>query len=257
MNFEAAFEAGRASWPSVNLSFERFASRVAELNVNFEDLARHAGDLFLAVACADHDAAALRSFESDFLSRIPRRIARFALSDDKLDEVRQRIRMKMLLSNPPGISRYRGEGPLSALLYVTAVRVALDAAMIKPIGDEALLELAAADAGTEVEVARSLYGERFRDALEESFRALLARDKAILQFHVVDGLNIDAIGAIYGVHRATVARWLVAIRTRVFTHLKTTFALKWKMSTSELRSLTVVMREHIHLSAARVLSDSR
>jgi RNA polymerase sigma-70 factor (ECF subfamily) len=254
VNLEAAFEQGRATWPSVSLPVERFASRVAELNVNPDDLSRQAGDLFLAVACADHEPAALRCFESDFISQIPRQIARFALSDDQVDEVRQRIRIKMMLSNPPGISRYRGEGPLSALLYVTAIRVALDAAMIKPVGDEALLELAAADAGTEIEVARNLYGERFREALEQSFGALSVRDKAILQFHVVDGLNIDAIGAIYGVHRATVARWLVAIRARVFAHLKNTFALKWKMSTSELRSLTVVMREHIHISAARVLS---
>ena len=256
MNLEAAFEAGRASWPNVNLSFECFASRIAELNVNPDDLSRHASDLFLAVAVADHHAAALRSFESDFLAQVPRQIARFALPGDKVDEVQQKVRIKMLLSNPPGISRYRGEGPLSALLYVTAVRVALDTAAIKPIGDDALLEMAAADAGTEIEVARNLYGEQFREALEESFRALSARDKAILQFNVVDGLNIDAIGAIYGVHRATVARWLVAIRAREFAHLKTTFGLKWKMSTSEVRSLTAIMRDHVHLSAARVLSGS-
>ena len=254
MDLEAAFEAGRTRWPSVSLSFQRFSSRIGELNVSPDDLSRHAGDLLLAVACADHEAAALRAFESDFLSQVPRQIARFALPQDKVDEVLQRVRIKLLLSNPPGISRYRGEGTLGALLYVTAVRVALDATVIKPIGDEDLLEMAAADASTEIQATRHLYGEPFRQALEASFRALSARDKAILQFNVVDGLNIDAIGAIYGVHRATVARWLVAIRARVFAHLKNTFALEWKMSTSDLRSLTAVMRDYIHVSAARVLS---
>jgi RNA polymerase sigma-70 factor (ECF subfamily) len=256
-NLEAAFETGRTTWPNVPLSFQRFSSRIVELAVSTADLACHAGDLFLAVACTDRDEAALRSFESDYLSQIPRQIARFALGKDKVDEVLQRVRIKMLLSNPPGISRYRGEGPLSALLYVTAVRVALDTAAIKPIGDDAVLELAADDASTEVQATRHLYGEPFRQALEESFRALSPRDKAILQFNVVDGLNIDAIGAIYGVHRATVARWLVAIRARVFAHLKNTFAIAWKMSTSDLHSLTAVMRDYIHVSAARVLSGNR
>ena len=257
MNLEAAFEVGRARWPDVSLSFERFASRVLELNVSPADVSRQAGDLFLAIACADHETSALRSFESEFLSQLPRQIARFALPQDKVDEVQQKVRIKMLLSNPAGISRYRAEGPLSALLYVTAVRVALDATVITPMGDDALPEIAAAEASPEIQVTKHLYGEPFRHALEESFRALSPRDKAILQFNVVDGLNIDAIGAIYGVHRATVARWLVAIRARVFAHLKNTFALAWKMSTSDLRSLTAVMRDDIHVSAARVLSGGR
>ena len=163
----------------------------------------------------------------------------------------------MLLSNPPGISRYRGEGPLAALLYFIAVRVELETAAIKPLRDDALLELAAAETGFEESKSRGTSADERFGRRSKSLALSPGRGKVLLQFHVVDGLNIDAIGAIYGAHRATVARWLVAIRTRVFANLKERFALKWKMSTSELRSLTKVMRNYVHLSAARVLSGSR
>ena len=50
---------------------------------------------------------------------------------------------------------------------------------------------------------------------------LSAEDRTLLRQQIVDGLSIDAIGAAYGVHRATAARWLnrargalVARRTR-------------------------------------------
>ena len=32
--------------------------------------------------------------------------------------------------------------------------------------------------------------------------------------HFLDGLNIDRIGVVFGVHRATVARWIAAARER-------------------------------------------
>src|SRR5437667_270564 len=64
----------------------------------------------------------------------------------------------------------------------------------------------------EGDVIRGRYLEDFRGALAASFRQLAPRERALLRLHFVNGLNIEAIGTAYGVHRATVARWLVAIR---------------------------------------------
>ena len=69
---------------------------------------------------------------------------------------------------------------------------------------------------------------------------------------MVDDLNIDAI---YAVHRATAARWLVAIRTLVYDKLKEEFALRWKASSSGLRSIVRLLRDHIHITAKRALGS--
>jgi RNA polymerase sigma-70 factor (ECF subfamily) len=256
-NVIAAFEAGRARWPGVEVPLDRFAAHVEGLQVDDDDLRLRGTDLFLAAACAAGDVAALRHFDTAFVSSVDGRVARFQLSADKVDELRQKLRTKLFVGLSPGIRRYQGRAPLAAWLHVTAVRVAIDIAALAPRAatDVDLFELVGDDQTPEIETARRQHEERFRLALEESFRQLSARDKTILRLHVVDGLNIDAIGAIYGVHRATAARWLVAIRARVYDGLKQQFVMQWNASSSELRSLVWLLRDHIHLTAKRVLES--
>jgi RNA polymerase sigma-70 factor, ECF subfamily len=252
----AAFEAGRGRWPDVNLGFDDFASRIEALAVAGQDLSTHAPDLFLAIACTAGDQAAIRHFDRVFVSQVDARVTRFDLSPDRLDDLRQKLRTKLLMGPSPGIGSYRGRAPLGAWLHVTAVRVAIDVAAVVPANDRMdidLLEITATGQNPEIEATRTLHQERFQVALEESFQVLTSREKTILRLHVVDGLNIDAIGAIYGVHRATAARWLVGIRTRVYEQLKREFALRWKATSSDLRSLVSLLRDHIHITAKRVL----
>ncbi len=99
------------------------------------------------------------------------------------------------------------------------------------------------------------YRDRLIGALEESIQSLDARDKTLLRLNVVDGLNIDVIGRIYKVHRATVARWLVAIRRKIFDDLRARAALHWGASSGDLRSLVRILGDDIHLSARRILGD--
>jgi RNA polymerase sigma-70 factor (ECF subfamily) len=211
--------------------------------------------VFLAMACAAGDPVALRRFDEEFLSQVEGHVARFQLPHDVVDDIRQRVRVKLLVGSPPGIGGYGGRGPLGAWLRVTAVRVAIDASAVAPdVAPYAdLLEVVALDASPELETTRILYRERLRAALEDSLGALCARDRTLLRFHVVEGLNIDAIAAIYRVHRATAARWLVAIRGRVFEDLRQRIKLAWNPSRSELRSLIWILRDQIHITAQRVL----
>jgi len=46
------------------------------------------------------------------------------------------------------------------------------------------------------------------------------RERTLLRMPLVDRLNIDRLGVIYRVNRATVARWLVAIRRRLFEEVR-------------------------------------
>jgi RNA polymerase sigma-70 factor (ECF subfamily) len=253
-----AFEAGRARWPDVRLPLEDFAQRLEAADVESGDLSCRGADLYLAAACAAGDRAAIRHFDTMFVSTVDGRVARFGLSADKMDDLRQKIRTKLLMGPSPGIGGYRGRAPLGAWVHVTAVRVAVDLASpgYAPSLNVDLMELVAPEQNPEIETARRLYEERFRMALEEIFQELPTREKTILRLHVVDGLNIDAIGAIYRVHRATAARWLVGIRAKVYDRLKKDFAMRWKASSSDLRSLVSLLRDHIHITATRVLGSA-
>ena len=177
-------------------------------------------------------------------------------------EVRQKVRLKLLLGTPPGVARYRGQAPLTAFVRVTAVRVAVDvaaaAAATRNRPDDEMLDLlVSTDADPEMETARALYRDRFQTAIEESLANLSAREKALLRLHFIEGLNIERIGAIYRVHRATVARWLVAIRTRVLADLRKRLALQLGTTPSELRSLVTLFRDDLHVSAHRILAEPR
>jgi RNA polymerase sigma-70 factor (ECF subfamily) len=254
----AAFEAGRSAWPGIALTYTCFANRMRELGVPPADLALRGRDLYLAAACAEGDPTALRCFDEQFIARIDGMATRFGLGPNLLDEVRQKVRVKLLVGKSPSIARYRGGGPLLAWVRVTAARVAVDVAaaarLPEPMPEEEMLDvLVSREANPEIETVKALYRERFQEALEASLAGLTTRDKTLLRLHLVDGLNIDGIGAIYRVHRATVARWLVAIRARVFAGLRQRFALGAEASTSQMRSLVRIFRDDIQLSAKRLL----
>jgi RNA polymerase sigma-70 factor (ECF subfamily) len=253
----AAFELGQEAWPGVSLRPERFAAHAEQLGITGRGLLDRASDLYLACACAGGDPQAVRYFESELLSQVDLFVARFSLAQHALDDVRQRLRVKLLVGRSPGIGRYRGQGSLGAWVRITAVRIAIDvagAAQTLSVTDVDLLDLTTAiDEGPESSAARSLYRERVQGAIDEALRNLEPRDKTLLRLFVVDGLNIEAIGVIYRVHRATVARWIVAIRARVLLAVRAGLGLKTPPSPSEMRSLIGLLRDDIHLSARRLL----
>ena len=218
------------------------------------------GDLYLAYACAKGDPGAHRHFDRKFIATLEPYVTRYGFSAHAMTEVKQRVRMKLLLGASPSIARYKGTGPLGAWVRVTAVRVAVDVAAVEgapgPNESEYLVELyGELDGNPELETAKKLTRERFRAALEVSLQRLPAREKALLRLHFIEALSLEAVGLIYRVHRATVARWLVAVRAQVSADLRKELGMKPRGSTTELRSLVGMLRTEIQLSARRILGD--
>jgi RNA polymerase sigma-70 factor (ECF subfamily) len=255
---EVAYQSGRQAWPAIGLGRERFADCARQAGVAPEDLTARAADLFLAYACAQRDPAALQRFEATILSRVDVYVGNLTMSSLSLDEIRQRVRVKLLTGDPPAIAWYRGRGPLGAWVRVTTVRLALNLlaeADVATSSDADLLEMTAPlDDSPDLAAARRLYRQRFQAALEAALSGLSARDKTLLRLHVIEALNVDAIGKIYRVHRATAARWLVAIRSRIFQSLRKDLGLQRMASSSEVRSLAGLLRDEIHLSTRRILN---
>jgi RNA polymerase sigma-70 factor (ECF subfamily) len=264
--WSAAFCRGRNRWSGVDLTLERFVERCEALGVRPEMVDAHVEELFLALACAEGNAAALGEFERRHLSRVSGYVRRFGLPADLVEEVKQKVRVKLLVGTNPGIARYAAQGPLDAFVRVTAVRSALDVAAAPANERENVFELAVLDGfadfrdGPELATIKNLNRERFRAVLEESLSALDAHERTLLRLTFVDRLNIDAIGLIYRAHRATIARRLVRIRTKVLEDFRRRFELRWGTTPSEVRSLVRLLGDDIQLSVGRLLasqSDAR
>jgi RNA polymerase sigma-70 factor (ECF subfamily) len=258
----AAWLRGRQRWPDVELDLEAMARHVRALNVPAGSVDRRAADLYLAAACAAGLESAALAFDRSYTPQVETYVRRFRLTPDLLDEVRQRFRIRLLQGPPrPLIGQYGGLAPLDAYLRVCAMRIALG--LLGPAGsrsvsipDEQLAREVNQGPDADLLVIKNRYLPAFQAALESGVRALSARDKAILRFHFIDGMNIDALGTVYQVHRATAARWLVDIRRRLFESVRQQLALELRTTPSEFKSLLNAVGSDLQLSLTRLLVGS-
>jgi RNA polymerase sigma-70 factor (ECF subfamily) len=202
---------------------------------------------------------AIQRFDAQYLLGLDTYVSRFRLGPDLLGELRQQARVTMLVGPAPLIGTYRGGGALAAWVRVIVVRRALALAEAARVPRQRMNDLAALAALAESELGpeANVIKARYHGALEEALKGALAslddREKTLLRLHFLDGLNIDAIGRIYHVHRATVARWLVAVRRRVLDRVRSELRLPVYARSSELRSLVGLMRDELQLSLKRIL----
>jgi RNA polymerase sigma-70 factor (ECF subfamily) len=253
---QEAWAAGAAAWTGTSLSTQGFADWVRERGITIEVLRERPADLYLAAACARGDTVAVAAFDRTYLQP-PGPIGAGKATPAQLDEIRQQLRVKLLAGPVPNIGTYRGFGPLGAWVRVAAARVAahLQESERGDRQDSALLEaLVHLGADPELVAAKLEHQDEFREALTECLATLGPREKTLLRMNFNDHMNIDEIGVVYRVHRATVARWLAAIRSQVFECVCQKLSLKLRSSPSEVASLVRLVRSDIDVSIRRLLA---
>jgi RNA polymerase sigma-70 factor (ECF subfamily) len=259
---DAAWRAGNEAWPAVRLERAAFAGWVAGRAIAPDALLARGADLYLVAGCVAENGAALAAFERHILGPLPATVGRVALSPDQADELRQQLRCTLLLPPRPRIGNFRGEGPLAAWVRVCAVRTALSLVARREgqgsvHGDALTLEhLVSPDTDQEVAAIKAQYRDAFQAALEECFRTLPLRHKTLLRMHFLDEMTIDAIGIVFHVHRATVARWLVAIRGEVLEQICRKVSLDLRATSSEFTHLVRLIRSDVQLSIRRILGGT-
>jgi len=261
--------AARAAWPAIRVSDAAFVHYVAERVAEEEDPvtalgARCTDDLLLACGCVQGDAAALSAFDEHCLGGLGAATRRIDPSDEFLDEVRQVTRVSLLVSDgtrDKRLTTYRGAGKLRSWVRVGAVRTALELrrkSRPQDLRDEdRLLEAADMDDDPEMRHIKQLYRGEFKSAFAEAMRSLESRERNILRMYLVDGLNIDQIGKVYGVHRATVARWIARSREKLLSETRSRLLGVLRMSEARFDSLMVIVRSHLDLSIERLLDVSQ
>jgi RNA polymerase sigma-70 factor (ECF subfamily) len=259
IDISSPFEEARNAWQGVNFSKGTFARRVAELEVRPDDVVTRARDLYLAWACAEHDGAALAYFDRQFLQRIDGFVGRMRLGRDSVDELRQRLRIHLLMGDAPRIGQYRGRGSLAGWVRTCSVRTALDlidTTKARTCDLDAVGAFIGDAAGPELAALRNRYGAAFQASLERTLASLEPREKTLLRMYFADELNIDAIGRIYRVHRATVARWIAAIRERVLASVCKDLRMELSATPSECRSILTALKSDLDISLSGVLASA-
>ncbi len=257
--------AGRAAWPDVPLDAEAFAAHVADrvrgrADVEGAIAALHAADLFLACACSLGIPAALAQFERVQLARVPALVRRIDASPAFADEVAQAMREAFLVpARGAGrrIAEYSGRGALSNWVRVVAVRTALRICAERrrasvPLDGEAEGKLPGV-VDPELDYLKVRYRRAYEEAVEAALAALPDRDALLLKLHYVDGLNIDRIGALFGMHRSTVARWRTRIRRSLLASTREQLRLHVPLTDSEFESLLALVRSQLVVSIRTAL----
>ncbi len=250
------YERGRAAWPSVRLDGDVFAAHLARLGAGDE----HVEDLYLACACAGGDGAALALFEQRFLADVPRYIAHLDSSPAVADETRQVVREYLFVAAAgarPRIADYSGRGPLAGWLRVVVTRAVLqmkrkDKRHVAS-DDDVADRLAAAEPNVEVALLRQRYARELADALKAALASLSERDRALLKMSIIDGLGIDDLCRLHGVHRATVARWVARGKQQILDEAVHILRRRLELPTGEVESLCRAIQSQLDFSLGGLL----
>jgi len=215
--WRSAFDKGKQSWPDVTLPYEHFCERLTRLGHSPETLPEHVEAVYVCAASELGDDAACRAIEACHFGMLRSAVARVDGRKDFIDEVLQLLRVQLFSGEPCKIASYGGRGPLERWLRTAAMRLAFRQKKARgrlpsslPEGSDAAIPTERSADGEQP--FKAVYARAFERALEQAFRELQPRERAVLRLHFAEDMNIDEIGRVYAVHRATVARWIASYR---------------------------------------------
>lgn len=253
----------RASWAGLEVAdddlFSFLAERLAAPErgpVALGELA--VTDAYLACGCLHGDSAAIDAFRTAFEPEI--RAAASRIDTSSKDDIAQSVFERLLVGVPgagPKLASWAAKGPLAAWVRVVALRIAIDAA--RKDGRMETVDLAdkvaAPGQDDELTYLKSHYREAFKAAFDRALSELPTRERNVLRHHVLDRLSAAEIGAIYQVHRVTVARWLSAIRGQLFVATREHLARTLRVESHELSTIMRLVDTQIVHSVARLLRE--
>jgi RNA polymerase sigma-70 factor, ECF subfamily len=254
---QAIWRVGSARCSSFAVASDVFAGYAREVDLADAAL-EHAGDLLLACACLRNDPRAILELERMLQTSVAGFVARIDTGTRFVDEVRQRLRERLLHGEPPRLLRYSGAGPLESWLRVVAVRLALDLKREAEVAHEPLQaelshEIVDGLSDPENELLKARYQGVFESAVAAGIQRLTSRQRAVLRLYLLSHLNIEEIGRIYSVNRSSVARWIAAAQKAISSEVVRQLKERQGLSPSEVTSLARVIQSQIQISLARAL----
>jgi RNA polymerase sigma-70 factor (ECF subfamily) len=255
---EAFVAAGRLAWPTVALEDEVFVNHLAAHLPTTGDLTPalaklRGADLYLACACTQGLAPAITAFEQRYMSRVAEWIAGIDQSSDFVDEVRQRLRERLLVGPRPRVADYNGSGPLEGWARVAATRVALNTR--REWKRKTRLRVSSISVvQPDLDFIHGRYHAEIEIALKRALSRLGRPERELLRMHYIDGMNLQKIGELRKVDKSTISRHLASLRRSLLGEAKRELErLVPNVSTASRDSLLAAMRSKIDLSLTSAL----
>lgn len=264
--WEGLVATAREAWPKLVLDETKLAAfigaRLTGTDLATAIAAAPAADLALAAMCAAQEPSAHAAFDT-VLTEVDHAGAATNATKDLVEEVKQLLRLQLLVpkaDKPAGIEGYRGKGPLRGWVRITATRElirhkkkrARDVPLETSRG-RSLDRLLTSGIDPALAAMKAEYRAEFAVALREAIDDLTAEDRTLLRQQIVDDMSIDAIGAVYGVHRATAARWLNRARAALVAATHKRLAERLKLPVDQIESVIRLVSSQLDASVIRYL----
>lgn len=235
-----------------------FVDRLRVLSRGDLDLAERlrVDEVWLAHRCMVNDPHAQALLEREYLSKVP--LVLKGLGDAAFqDDVLQELRLALFLEDSR-LAQYEGRGSLLGWLRSVCHRLALTRlrlssahAPVAPGADDVIDSRSA-----EQQLLRQGDRAAFTAALLDGLGALPDQERAVLRLNLVEGLNIDLIGELFGVHRATAARWLARAKEQLARSVREGMTTRLSLSEPELSALMTSLEANLDVSVRRYLDES-
>jgi RNA polymerase sigma-70 factor (ECF subfamily) len=256
----AAIDQAAAAWPDLAIDRVGFAVYLGQRIPSDVDpvdalRARRIDELYLTFACVRGDPAACRHLDTRYLTELARQLAHHRIASDIVAETVQKVRVQLLTGDRPGLLSFHGLGALKGWLRVTGLRAAIRAQRGVQVDEPEDVAEALADAAGDpaLQYQRRLYETEFRIAFGQAVAELSVRERNLLKQSVLYGATIDDLGALYRVHRATVARWLAAARERLADESRRRLIAHLGIEPSDYDSIVHLIQSQLDVSMARLL----
>jgi RNA polymerase sigma-70 factor (ECF subfamily) len=222
----------------------------------------HAVELHLAFACRQGHAGALARFEREHVAALGPAVGRVDSSPAFVDEIKQRLRTKLLVadeSGPPKLAHYTGQGELWTWVRVVAVREALSSVRSERrqalAADDELLALEASATGPELGALKQQYREQFAEAFAAALGELEPAQRNLLRLHYLHGLSIDELGGLLRIHRSSAARRIVKTRETLLTGTRRSLQARLSLGRRDFEQLMGLVASRLDLSIERFLGE--
>jgi RNA polymerase sigma-70 factor (ECF subfamily) len=249
----------RSAWPDVIVDDQAFVAYLAERLPSGADTQSrldklHVSDLYLACACLRGVPEAIAALDRVYLSQIAGAVVRIGRSPDFIDEVRQRLRERILVGPRPRIIDYSGSGPLAGWVRVAAIRIALNTRRESNRADHVRpAETKPTAPSPELDAIHAQYRVEVETALKIALSRLEPEQREALRLHYIEGLNFEKIGRLLSIDRSNASRRVSGAQRFLLEETKRELERLVPMTAASRDSLLFALKSKININLETVL----
>ncbi len=256
----------RTAWPAIDVPLDEFAGELARRmgdGATFASLATcRATDVYLTIASDRGDEAATKTLMDIVHREVAFAARKTSATADQAADVEAELNRLLWTAEPSrraAVRDFSGRGDFRGYVRVIATRELVRRVKRDrreaPVAEDALFALLTPEQDAELAVLRAKYHGDVDVAVRAALAKLDDRSRALLRYAVVDGWTVDRIGLLYGVHRATAARWVAGVRETLGAAIREEVAARLAISIDEVDSIVRLVQSQLDVSFVRLMGD--